>query len=415
VSVSRLDPRLKWQPTPNAVTGPPLRVCIVASASLPIPPFDGYGGTQRGIHDLIEVLRRRGHHVTLCGPGDSLTEVDERITPLPRSLWSADSPYPVAERERLAEVHVREVVKEVLARDFDLINVRYDHHGLLRALLAEARAPIVYSLHNVANQKTIPIVEDLAGRLVINAHCDSHRAQYPAAEQIRVVFYGMDVKAYPFSGEPLAGARELPTLPLLRRLKAERRDYVVSIGRIAREKGQASAIAAARGAGVPVIVVGEPFGRDPAGAEYFRDQILPQIDNREVFYFGSANEVEKRELLKFARALLFTTGMEQPDWKEPFGRVFMEALATGTPVVAHAHGSAPDIVVPEVGFLCGSVGEMAAALRRVHLIDRRACRRYARLALSRERMGRDYERLFREVVHGWHEGLAAAPVAAAAG
>jgi glycosyltransferase involved in cell wall biosynthesis len=412
VSVSRLDPRLSWQPGPAAITGPPLRLCIVASASLPIPPFDGYGGTQRGIHDLIEMLRRRGHHVTLCGPGDSLTEVDERITPLPRALWSADSPYPVAERERLAEVHVREVVKEVLARDFDLINVRYDHHGLLRALLAQARAPIVYSLHNVANQKTIPIVEDLAGRVVINAHCDSHREQYPAADRIRVVFYGMDVRSYPFNSETLATSREQPTLPLLRRLYAEKRDYVVSIGRIAREKGQASAIAAARRAGLPIIVVGEPFARDPAGAAYFRDVVQPQIDDRDVFHFGSANEVEKRELLRFARALLFTTGMEQPDWKEPFGRVFMEALATGTPVVAHAHGSAPDIVVPEVGFLCGSVAEMAAALQQAHLIDRRACRRYARLALSRERMGRDYERLFREVIYQWHAGAQAAPLAA---
>ena len=118
--------------------------------------------------------------------------------------------------------------------------------------------------------------------------------------------------------------------------------------------------------------------------------------------------------LKFARALLFTTGMEQPDWKEPFGRVFMEALATGTPVVAHAHGSALDIVVPEVGFLCGSVEEMGAALGRVHLIDRRACRRYARLALSRERMARDYERLFHDVVYSQRAEPDSAPLQATA-
>jgi glycosyltransferase involved in cell wall biosynthesis len=164
---------------------------------------------------------------------------------------------------------------------------------------------------------------------------------------------------------------------------------------------------------VPLLVVGEPFAREPGGEAYFRDQVLPQVDGRTVFYYGSANEVEKRELLRFARGLLFTTGMERPDWREPFGRVLMEALATGTPLIAHAHGSAPDVVVPEVGFLCANVDEMVDAVRRVHLIDRRACRRYARLALSRERMGRDCEALFREVImqrHGARSGqrLAAA-------
>jgi glycosyltransferase involved in cell wall biosynthesis len=398
VSVSLLDPRLHWRPAPTSVTVPPLRLAIVASASLPIPPFDGYGGTQRGIHDLIEILRRRGHHVTLCGPGDSLTEVDERITPLPRSLWSADSPYPLAERERLAEVHVREVAAALRSRSFDLINVRYDHYGLVEELLRQDRAPIVYSLHNVASKKTLPIVRDFGARLTITAHCDSHRAQYAGADDIRVVFYGMDVRGYPFGAAPLSAARETPALPLLRRLQAEGRDYLVSLGRVAAEKGQRSAIEIARRAGVPLLVVGEPFAREAGGEAYLRDHVRPQVDGRDVIYYGSANEVEKRELLKFARGLLFTTGMERPDWQEPFGRVLMEALATGTPLIAHAHGSAPEIVVPEVGFLCETLDEMVDAARRVHLIDRRACRRYARLALSRERMGRDYESLFQEVV-----------------
>jgi glycosyltransferase involved in cell wall biosynthesis len=402
VSVSLFDPRLRRRPRPALAA--PLRIAIVASASLPIPPFDGYGGTQRGIHDLIEVLRHRGHHVTLCGPGDSLTEADERITPLPRALWSEGSPYPLDERARLAERHVREVCAALRERSFDLINVRYDHYGLIEELVRQDRAPIVYSLHNVASAKTAPIVADFAGRIAINAHCASHRAQYPRPDAIDVVFYGMDVGAYPFSPAPLGASREEPTLPLLRRLKAERRDYLVSLGRVAREKGQRSAIEVARRAGLPLVLVGEPFARDPAGEVYFRDEVLPHVDGERVLFFGRANEVEKRELLRFARGLLFTTGLEHPAWKEPFGRVFMESLATGTPVIAHAHGSALDILAPEAGFLCRDVAEMVAAAGRLREIDRRACRRYAERRLDRGRMGRDYERLFREVVRAWRLG-----------
>jgi glycosyltransferase involved in cell wall biosynthesis len=409
-----LQPPLRDRPR-DVVRVAPLRIAIVASASLPIPPFDGYGGTQRGIHDLIEVLRRRGHHVTLCGPGDSLTEVDERIAPLGRSLWSADSPYPLAERERLAERHVREVCDALAARSFDLINVRYDHHGLVRELVRQDRAPIVYSLHNVASPKTIPIVEELAGRVAVTAHCAAHRAQYPRASAIDVVFYGMDVAAYPFGAAPLAATSASPALPLLRRLQAERRDYLVSIGRVACEKGQRSAIEVARRAGLPLIVVGEPFGRDPEGEAYFRDHVLPQVDGRTVMYFGRANEIEKRELLRFARGLLFTTGLERADWQEPFGRVLMEALATGTPVVAHAAGSAPEVVAPEAGFLCRDLDQMVAAVGRLDELDRRACRRYAERRLSRERMGRDYERLFQRVARAWRLDAAPQPALAAAG
>ncbi|HEY3358779.1 MAG TPA: glycosyltransferase [Polyangia bacterium] len=412
MSVSLLDPRLRRHPHgPELVA--PLRIAIVASASLPIPPFDGYGGTQRGIHDLVEVLRRRGHHVTLCGPGDSLTEVDERITPIARSLWSADSPYPAGERERLAQLHVREVCAALRERSFDLINVRHDHYGLVEELVRQDRAPIVYSLHNVASSKTIPIVRDFAGRVTINAHCASHRAQYPNPDAIDVVFYGMDVRAYPFGAAPLRETGDEPTLPLLRRLKAERRDYLVSIGRIAREKGQASAIAIARRAGLPLVLVGEPFTRDPAGDVYFREQVLPHVDGRDVLFFGRANEVEKRELLRYARGLLFTTGLEEGAWKEPFGRVFMEALATGTPVVAHDHGSAREILGPEAGFLCRDAEQMVQAVGRLEQIDRRACRRYAERRLSRERMGRDYERLFRDVVRAWRLGRPVEALAAA--
>jgi glycosyltransferase involved in cell wall biosynthesis len=414
VSVSLLDPRLRRRPHCEPVA--PLRICIVASASLPIPPFDGYGGTQRGIHDLIEVLRRRGHHVTLCGPGDSLTEADERVTPLARSLWSEDSPYPLAERDGLAALHAREVGAALAHQSFDVINVRYDHYGLVAELVRQDRAPIVYSLHNVASEKTLPIVERFADRIAINAHCGAHRAQYPRARAIDVVYYGMDVHAFPFGDAPLSAACEEPTLPLLRRLRGEGRDYLVSVGRIAVEKGQGSAIAIARRAGMPLVIVGEPFARDTDGPRYLRQHVLPQVDGRDVLLFGRANEVEKRELLRYAKGLLFTTGLERPDWKEPFGRVLMEALATGTPVVAHAHGSAPEVVGPAVGFLCRDVADMAAAAARLGTIDRRTCRRYAERRLSRERMGGDYERLFRDVVHAWRVGRApCAPRLAAVG
>ena len=51
----------------------------------------------------------------------------------------------------------------------------------------------------------------------------------------------------------------------------------------------------------------------------------------------------------------------------------IEAMACGTPVVAWRCGSVPEIVDHgETGFIVASEDEAAAALARLHLIDRRA-------------------------------------------
>jgi glycosyltransferase involved in cell wall biosynthesis len=46
---------------------------------------------------------------------------------------------------------------------------------------------------------------------------------------------------------------------------------------------------------------------------------------------GEVNDKEKQPFLAGAAALLFPI-----DWPEPFGLVMIEAMACGTPVIAHA-------------------------------------------------------------------------------
>ncbi len=50
---------------------------------------------------------------------------------------------------------------------------------------------------------------------------------------------------------------------------------------------------------------------------------------------------------------------------ETFGLTAAEALAHGTPVVARRAGGVEDVVAPEVGFVCDSLGQMEAALARL--------------------------------------------------
>jgi glycosyltransferase involved in cell wall biosynthesis len=59
--------------------------------------------------------------------------------------------------------------------------------------------------------------------------------------------------------------------------------------------------------------------------------------------------------------------LTRPNWKEQFGRVLVEAMACGLPVVGSSSGAIPDVIgdagliVPE-----GDAGALAEALRRLH-------------------------------------------------
>ena len=104
---------------------------------------------------------------------------------------------------------------------------------------------------------------------------------------------------------------------------------------------------------------------------------------------------QKRRLLAGARALLFPIR-----WEEPFGIVVAEALASGTPVIASRRGSLPELVPPEVGFLCDTEDEFVEAVGRIDEIDPAACRRRAEERLDASRMAADYLELYRRALEG---------------
>jgi len=97
------------------------------------------------------------------------------------------------------------------------------------------------------------------------------------------------------------------------------------------------------------------------------------------------------ELMRGAAALL-----NPITWREPFGLVMVEALASATPMLAFPNGAAPEIIdSARTGFLCRDEEEMTAGFDRVPEIERRQCRAAAEQRFSIMLMARDYQRLCR--------------------
>ena len=155
---------------------------------------------------------------------------------------------------------------------------------------------------------------------------DHQREALPDATWLATVYNGIDIGNYHFRPDP--------------------GDYLVFLGRISPEKRPDRAIEIARDTGMRLVIAAKV---DPMDQDYYEHAIEPLIDEHvQIEFIGEVDERGKDELLGGAYAYLFPI-----DWPEPFGLTMVEAMATGTPVIAYRAGSVPEVVVDGVtGYVC---------------------------------------------------------------
>lgn len=164
---------------------------------------------------------------------------------------------------------------------------------------------------------------------------------------------------------------------------------VVFLGRIHPDKGTAAAIEVAKRAGVPLVIAG--IIQDQ---RYFERFVEPHVDGDEVSYVGPVGPADRQRLLGDARALLHLI-----EFEEPFGLSVVEAMACGTPVLAHPRGSMPEIIQPGVnGLLVGNREEAVSAVADVEELDRGLVRDSVLDHFDVARMVDDYLGLYRRVL-----------------
>jgi glycosyltransferase involved in cell wall biosynthesis len=344
-----------------------LRIAQVAPLAESVPP-KLYGGTERVIAWLADELVELGHCVTLVASGDSRTKA-KLIAAWPAALRLAQAPSdPGAAQAVLLDILARH------AREFDIIHCHLDWLHL--PTLSRLHVPYVTTLHGRLDVPGLSaIVERFPGAPFVSISNDQ-RAPLQQANWLGTVYHGLPANALLPSFVPGS--------------------YLVFLGRLSAEKGPECAIRIARGAGMPLRIAAKV---PRAANEYFAEVIEPLIDGRNIALLGEVDDRSKQTLLANALGLLFPI-----DWPEPFGLVLIEAMASGTPVVAFRRGAVPEIVEDGVtGFIVDTADEAIDAVRRLPGLDRRRIRARFESRFTARRMAQEY-------VEHYRSCLAAVPI-----
>jgi glycosyltransferase involved in cell wall biosynthesis len=167
-------------------------------------------------------------------------------------------------------------------------------------------------------------------------------------------------------------------------------DYDLFLARLHSVKGWKLAVAAAKRSRVRLVLAG---GWRPSLSRYVK-------------FVGEVGGVRKRELLAGARCLWMPVR-----WDDPCPVNILEALASGTPVIASPRGSLPELVSSETGGLGDTLDELVALRGRLTDWTPQACRARAERHFTHIVMAKEYIRMYRALLEtgALPPGVTAAP------
>ena len=371
------------------------------------------GGAQALLADLAQGLVQRGHQVTLFAragsyvPGVYIEPIAVPASVHPTNFSELLREYPAGAINRADAKELKRAPQAPLgvptdagffaqanlflelflqlrgrSAEFDLIHAHaFDWPAFACSALVHA-IPVLHTIHLPALSVEINSALRVLHRqghpltlITVSHACARSYVDYTSIDH--VIYNGLDLGAIPFAAVVSLEA------PLL------------FAGRIAPEKGVEAAIEIARRAGRRLLIAGGIYDRD-----YYEERIVPQLQREgdQVTYVGLLERRALWEMMGRSLGLLFPS-----EWEEPFGLTAVEAMATGTPVIAFRRGAAAEVMRDgETGFLVdpGDRTRAAALVDKLKDISRRECRAHVEAYFALEKMIDAYERVYREQAYG---------------
>jgi glycosyltransferase involved in cell wall biosynthesis len=374
-----------------------MRVAILATNMIRLEA-DAAKGTELFVHSYVKSLMERIRKdnlpvdVTVFASGDSdVPTTVESVARLPSMNdpvigLSAHKPFELALVSKAFTMEDR----------FDVYHVHLSNGEYVLPFLPFVKKPVIITMHGGAPSAYVQQFFDLYKGLP-NVHfvaiSDNQRTRLPDLPYVATVHHGIDIAEFPFDehgGETMMWA-----------------------GRGIPDKGLDVVLSVAEATGKPTAVY--PILKSEH-VEWLKTDILSRRRAiRQKSALTMDFDITRTELAghyRQSKVFLFPIM-----WEEPFGLVMAESMASGTPVVAYARGSAPELIEDGVtGFVVNPCDEdirgsftvkktglagLLEAIDRIYALPsddymrmRRACRERVEKLFPIDRMVSDYLNLY---------------------
>ncbi|MEH2092750.1 glycosyltransferase [Nostoc sp.] len=340
-----------------------MRILLSSDPELPVPP-KLYGGIERIVDLLATGLQIRGHSVGLVAHPDSTSKVTQFF---PWRGKRSQNKFDTIQNT----IRLWSVVQEFQP---DLV------HSFSRILyllpLLGSQLPKVMSYQRYPTKRTTSWGAKLAQGTLTFTGCSDYICTLGKANGgiWHTIHNCVELEKYNFVPKV---AKDAP---------------LVFLSRVERIKGAHTAIAVAHKTGRRLIIAGN-YSKTGEEGKYWQEEIVPNLGKNGIEYIGTVNDAQKNELLGQAAAMIVPI-----EWEEPFGIVFAEALACGTPVISSSRGALPEIVRQGIdGYLVNSFEEAVTTIEKLPNINRHNCRQRVEQCFSADVIVEQYEKLYQDI------------------
>lgn len=266
------------------------------------------------------------------------------------------------------------------------------------------QTPIITTLHTNLSSPSV-IIPYLLNLIKSNSHyffvpIASHQVRYAEKHSLNIpltapIYNGIRIDAYSYN--------ENTSL----------KNYGLWVGRISKkhDKGLKEALTTTNILSVPLTVVATIDDKN-----FYEEEIKPLLHKNVQLYTTSITSEKKAQLYQNAGYFIYPIM-----WEEPFGLIFLEAMASGTPVIAFAKGAVPEIIKDgETGFIINSSNDdirgnfiikktgnegLMEAIKRIQDMTeqeyktmRKACRNHVEENFTVQKMVDNYEETYKKIL-----------------
>lgn len=364
-----------------------MKVAILGSNKLRISQ-NVAAGPEIFIYTFVKnfLLKTNGYELTVFASGDS---------ELPAKIISVNNLSSV-EDENIGEDYHKLYEFALLSKafsmqdEFDLYHVNIGNGEVVLPFANFVKKPIIITLHSALDnnkvKKYLQLFKGLTNVFFV-AISNHQKELFKDLNFVNTIYHGIDLAEFEFS--------------------QVQNEEIFWIGRGVPEKGLDVAFEAVKSCKKPAYFFVSPRENH----EIWLNNILTKNHHlAKIQYNAQRGDVINQ--YKKSKLLLFPI-----KWEEPFGLVMLEAMACGTPVVAFARGSVPEVVKDGVtGYLVNPSDEdirgdfvikktgiegIKEAVAKIYGLSedqylkmRIACREHIKNNFSIERMVEDYKKLY---------------------